>query len=269
MILRKVYAFVRKDFIIESNYKVAFFISLINSFFSVISFYFVGKLMNGSGSSSLMKYGSSYFDFALVGVVFSNYFITAVTVFSSVIRRAQMSGCLEAVLSSQTDPKSIVFFSSFYSFASAGIQLLVAIIVAIIAFHFNVSGINFTSTLIVMFLSLIVFISIGIISAAGIIIFKQGEPFGWLLGTAGSLLGGAYFPTKVMPEWLQFLSQLIPISHTLEALRLSILRGYDLSMLTQHIIILFGYAIVLLPFSLSLFKWSVEKGKRDGSLMLY
>lgn len=263
--LSKIWAFIRKDFVIESSYKTAFFISLVNSCIPVLSFFFVGRLIR---ENDLIPVGS-YFEFALVGVVFSSYFISSVTVFSSVMRRAQMSGCLEAILSSQTGPKTVVLYSSFYSFASASVQVFLAVTIGVVFFKFDYTHINVFSTLVVLMLSLIIFISLGIIAAASTIVFKQGEPFGWVMGTVSSFLGGAYFPVSIMPEWLRVMSKFIPVSYVLDALRLSIIRGTGLSGMPQQVIVLAMMALAFLPFSLYIFHRSVEKGKRDGTLMFY
>jgi ABC-2 type transport system permease protein len=267
--IRKIIAVIKKDFIIESSYKLGFIISFVNSFTGILSFYFVNKLTSGDVSGELARYGGNYFSFALVGVAFSNYFIAATTAFSFVIRRAQTSGCLEAILSSQTPARQVVLYSAFYSFLSALVQLLLTFIAGRLLFHISYPDMNITATLLTFLLSLLVFVSLGIISASGIMLFKQGEPFGWVVGAISSFLGGAYFPVSLMPQWLQYISMLVPISHSLEALRLAMLKGYSISMLAPQLLVLLGLVAVLLPFSLYFFSWSVEKGKREGSLMQY
>lgn len=269
MILAKLRAFVVKDFIIESSYKVAFIISLINSIFPVLSYFFIDKLVAAESVQSLEKYGGDYFSFALVGIAFSSYFMMAVHTFSTTIRRAQMAGCLEAILSSQTSPKSIVLMSSVYSFLSAGVQLILIGIIGSLFFGFSFAQVNLPAALLVLFISVAIFVSLGIISAAGTIIFKQGEPFGWIIGSLGSILGGAFFPIEVMPIWLQKLSFIIPISHALDALRLTILQNYSIVMIGDKLLLLTGIVVVLFPLSLAFFNWSIEKGKKDGSLISY
>jgi ABC-2 type transport system permease protein len=269
MIYIKARNFIKRDFIIESSYKLNFILTFVNSTFPVISFFFVSKLIKGTESLSLAGYGGDYFSFALIGIAFTRFFQLAVDTFSGNIKRAQMAGCLEAILSSQTDAKTIVLLSSFYSFFSAGIQLIFMFMIGTVFFGFDLSNINIVSTLIVLVASLLTFISLGIFSAAGTVIFKQGEPIGWLFGAVSALLGGAMFPVSVMPSWLQVISQIFPITYSLDALRLAMLKGYGVSMLSTQLITLVLMAVILFPLSLQTFKWAVEKGKRDGTLMQY
>lgn len=267
--LSKTRAFIRKDFLIESSYKVAFLITLISAVFPVMAFFFIGQMVSGPHATALERYGNNYFSFSLVGFAFSNYFIVAVNTFSTSMRRAQTAGCLEAIMSSQTGPASVVLMSSFYSFLSAGIQLVFVFLVGTLVLHFDFSRADLLAAVIVLFLSVIVFIAIGILSAAGTIVFKQGEPVGWIAGGISSILGGVYFPVSMMPGWLRFIAHLVPTTYSLDALRLAILQGYPLSGLSSQIIILALFAICLLPLSLYLFTRAIEQGKRTGTLMQY
>lgn len=267
--LYKAKAFIRKDFLIEISYKMAFIIGIIGSLFPVLTYFFVGKLMGNYNPESLKKYGADYFSFTIIGVAFTTYFTLAVQNFSTSMRRAQMAGCLEAILSSQTNPKSVVFMSSLYSFISNGVILIIMFLTASIFLNFSFAQINIISALVVFIFSLATFISLGIFSAAGTILFKQGEPFSFIFGAASSLLGGAVFPVSILPVWIKPLSALVPITYSLDALRLSVLKGYTIKMLSSQLLILALAACILFPASLLFFQWAVAKGKRDGTLMQY
>lgn len=269
MSLFKVISFIKKDFIIESTYKLNFILTFFNSTFPVISIFFIGKLVENTESLSLAKYGGDYFPFALIGIAVTRFFQLAIDTFSGNIKRAQMAGCLEAILSSQTEPKTIVIMSSFYSFLSAGIQLIFMFLIGFLLFGFNLSNANIPAAILSIIVSMPTFISLGIFSAAGTIIFKQGEPIGWLFGVLSALLGGAMFPISIMPNWLQYTSHIFPITYTLDALRLSTLRNYSIIMLNEQLLALGIMSIILFPLSLKFFEWAVERGKKDGSLMHY
>ncbi len=266
---RKAIEFMRKDFIVESSYKLAFIIALLNYVLPIMSLFFIGKAVAGNRIRGIERYGTDYFSFALVGTAFSSYFQLAVSTFSGSIKRAQMAGCLEAILSSQTSPRSMVVMSSYYSFISAMIQMLLMFAISHFFLGFDLSKMNLISTLVSTLLSIAIFMCLGIFSAAGTVIFKQAEPVSWLLGVATALLGGAMFPISVMPAWLRFLASIFPITWSLDALRLAMLKGYSVDRLSAQLLMLTAMTIILFPLSLLTFEWAVEKGKRDGTLMQY
>lgn len=265
----KAKAFIVKDFIIETSYKVSFIIQMFGSILPLISFFFVGKLVEEGSAESLVKYGGEYFPFALIGIAFTRYFQLAVTTFSDSMRRAQMAGCLEAILSSQTNPKAIVLNSALYSFLSAGIQLILIFVVGNLFLGFSFEKINLLATLVTFSLSILAFISFGMFAAAGTIIFKKGEPFGFVFSHLSAILGGAYFPVALMPGWLEAVSYVFPIYYALDALRLTMLQGYSFSMIAQDLYIICGMTLIFFPLSLYFFEWAVEKGKREGTLIQY
>jgi ABC-2 type transport system permease protein len=268
MILKKAYAFIKRDFQIETSYTINFLITAANSVFPLILFFFIGKLVNPA-AAELERYGGNYFAFSLIGLAFARYFQLALSSFSESIQRAQLTGCLEAMFGSQTPPQVCVLLSSLYSLITSAVQLFIIFGAGIVVFHFDLSNMNLLSAFVVFALSLLIFLCFGLISASGIIVLKKGDPLGWLLTSSNFILGGAFFPTAVMPEWLEKISLFVPARYSLDALRLTMLRGYSLSGVSEQVFILGMVTLILLPLSIRLFLLSVEKAKKDGSLAYY
>ncbi len=269
MLVSKAIAFVRRDFIIHASYKFAFVFELLTTVFPVLSFYFVAKLVKGANVESLHQYGGEYFPFVLVGIAFTQYFMLALSSFATTIRRSQMAGCLEAMLSTRTHSATIIVLSSLYAFGVKLGHMLVAFTLAGVVLGVDYSRANFVSAGVVLLLTVLAFSGFGILSAAIIVVLKKGDPIEWIFGSLCSLLGGALFPVAVMPGWLQKIAALLPMTHSLEAARLAILRGESLVRLWPQLVILGGMAALLLPTSIVLFSKAVEKGRRDGGLMHY
>ncbi|HEX4277629.1 MAG TPA: ABC transporter permease [Bryobacteraceae bacterium] len=266
---RKSWAFIRRDFLIESSYKVNFMSRVVESMMLLIFFYFLSALITPRGSSAIGKADYHYFPFALVGLAFARYFELTLKMFSESIRQAQVSGCLEAMLSSQTGCVTIVLMSALYGLISGAVQLFVILIAGRVLFGVDFGHLNFTSTAVVFTLSIMIFVAIGVLSASMVIWLKQGDPITWVVGGLGSIIGGAYFPIDVMPIWMQKLSLLIPISYSLDALRLTILKGQSIFMVGRPIVTLAIIALILLPCSVALFASVIRKGRKEGTLMHY
>jgi ABC-2 type transport system permease protein len=269
MILRKAVAFIRRDFQIESSYKMNFVINAVDSILIVIFFYFLSRLVATGGSPYTARYGGDYLPFAVIGVAFARYFQLTLRMFSDSIRTAQLSGCLEAMLSSQTDSLTIVLMSSLYGLISGALQPLVMLIVATVIMGVDLSHANILSASLVLALSILSFVAFGILSAATILWLKKGDPLAWILGGMGTLLGGAYFPVDVLPGWLQKISFLIPITYSLDALRLTIIKGYPLEKVAGQTLTLGLITGIALPVSLIIFAAMVRKGRLEGTLTQY
>jgi ABC-2 type transport system permease protein len=267
--LNKAAAFIKRDFSIASGYQAEFVMGLLQSVMLLVVLHFIGQLVPSSDSSALSKYGTGYFPFALVGVAFARYFDLTLRMFSDSIRTAQMTGCLEAMLSSQTGCVAIVLMSSLYSLISGALQLLLILLGGVFLFDVNLSSVNFAATLVVLLVSIAIFVAFGVLSAAAIVWLKKGDPITWLIGGFGTILGGAYFPIDVMPAWMQKLAFLVPVTYSLDALRLTMLKGASLAAAATPVLVLASMALLLLPVSVAVFSAAVRKGRREGTLTQY
>ncbi len=268
-LMRKAVAFIKRDFSIESGYQAAFVMGLVESLMLLVILSFVGRLVSPTASGTLSRSGLHYFPFALIGVAFARYFDIMLRMFSDSIRTAQVTGCLEAMLSSRTGSVTIVMLSSLYSLISGGLQLLLILLGGVLLFGVNLQHMNVLATLLVLLVSVSIFVGFGVLSAAAIVWLKKGDPITWMLGGLSGILGGAYFPVDVMPTWMQKISVLIPVKYSLDALRLTMLQGASLATVAKPVGTLAIIAVVILPVSAAIFAATIRKGRKEGTLMAY
>ena len=263
--LSQLWAFFRKDYLDASSYKVAFAFRFLGIFFSVLSFFFISRLIP---SAAVKDYGGDYFSFVLVGIALSSFIGLGMHEFAGLMRGMQTTGTIETVLSSRTKLSIVLFGSSLWAYLMTILNIGVYFIFGI--FVFNVEfNVNILAAIIILVLSTICFSAIGIMAAGMILIFKRGDPLTWVFGTVSSLLGGTLYPITIMPLWLQKIAMLLPITHALRAMRHAIIQGYSLKALSLDIYLLMFFCLVLVPISLVVFKFALKKAKKDGSLMKY
>ncbi len=267
--LRKPWAFLLKDFINETSYKFSFIIQFLGIFFTVLVFFFLSKLFGNAVSPLLKPYGGDYFSFVLIGIAFANYLQVSLRSFSSCIRDAQILGTLEALLVTQTSIPTIIFSSSLYSFVLASLRVIVFLLIGVLALGLNIGDANFMGAILILLLTIFSFSSLGIISASFIMVLKRGDPLSWIFTSMSWLLGGVYYPITVLPDWVQKFSYLLPITYSLEGMRMALLKGYTLRALLPSIIPLLIFTIIMLPISIWVFKYAVKRAKIDGSLIKY
>ncbi|MBN2444705.1 MAG: ABC transporter permease [Spirochaetales bacterium] len=268
MIEKKALAFLKRDFLIASSYQLHFIMTSMNSLLILFLLFFIGKIVDPS-YIGLTKYGQDFFSYILIGYGFFQFFQIAQNTFSQTIRDEQLSGCLEAMLGTQTSPQLSILFSSLYSLITAFFQLCIIFIAGILFFKFNILGINIFSTFIVFLLSIIIFMSFGLLSVAFIIVLKKGDPISWLITSLNFILGGAFFPIEVLPPWVRIFSKILPATYVLDSLRLTISKGYDLLQIRPQILVLVIMCLILAPASLFILHTSVIKAKKDGTLVHY
>lgn len=268
-IYSKIKAFLYRDFISDATYKAAFILQLFGIFLSVLTYFFLSRLMGDIGVEYLKPYGGNYFAFVLIGIAFFSYLNVSIKGLANIIREGQMLGTLEAILVTPTSIATIILSSSLYGFLWATFKVVVYLLLGAVCFDVHLDQANLTATLIILLLTIMSFSGLGIVSASFIMVLKRGDPIGWLFTSVSGLIGGLYYPTTVLPEWLQTAAKFLPVTHSLEGMRLAMLKGYTVSQLAPTVLILCGFSAVILPSSIFVFQQAVRKAMRDGSLTHY
>ena len=266
---KKALAFIKRDITIQMSYKLSFFLQFFGIFFSVLTFYFVAKLIGDAAVPYLEPYGGDYFSFVLIGIAFESYLWTGLRSFSDSIRSGQMMGTLEAMLVTPTKVDTIIVSSALWDYVFATFRILIFLLLGVFVFGVNVSDANLFAAMIILILTIICFSSLGIISASFIMIFKKGDPVNWVFGSVSALLGGVLYPITVLPGWLRIFSYLLPITYSLRGMRHALLQGYSVGGLGLEILALVVFSVVLLPLGILCFRYAVRKAKMQGSLTQY
>jgi ABC-2 type transport system permease protein len=126
--------------------------------------------------------------------------------------------------------------------------------------------VNIPGLVCVFLLTAACFISLGILSASFILVYKMGNPISWIFGSVSGLLGGVLFPVSVLPPWVRWLSYLLPVTHSLEGVRRSLLASVHFSQILPSIGALAAFSGALMPLSLIVFRLALRKAKKDGTL---
>jgi ABC-2 type transport system permease protein len=262
-------AFLKRDLSLALSYRLSFLMQLGGIFLSVAIFYFLSRLFGAAVAPQLEAYGGDYFSFVLIGLAFTGFLGLSLSSFASSIREGQVMGTLEIMLLSPTRLSAILLSSSLWAYLLTTLRVVVYLLVGALVFGASMGQANVGSAILVMLLSIASFSGIGIFSAAIVLLVKKGDPIAWVLGSASSLLAGVYYPISVLPEWLEPLSRILPLTYALDAMRLAMLRGYSIYELRFDILVLFGFTVVLTPLAFMVFRKALKRAKMEGSLIQY
>lgn len=268
VVLSKARAFLKRDFRIASSYQLDFVLTSLNSLFILTLLFFIGRMVDPR-AGGLQHFDGGYFAFALIGYAFYQYFQLALTSFSNALQREQWSGCLEAMVGTRTPAETSILLSSLYGILSSLLQLLLILLLGAFLFGVDLSRANLPAALLSFAFSVVIFMGFGILSAAFLVVLKKGDPVTWLITTLNFVFGGAFFPREQMPSWMRTVSALVPATYSLDTLRASLITGAGIADLAVELAVLAAMALLLLPAALSVFRASVRRAKREGTLTLY
>ena len=265
----KLGAFLWRDLLEASSYRFAFMMQFGSLFMVLVSFFLLSRMFEDAFLPHLERYGGSYFSFALIGIALATYTTLSMQTFRSTIRRSQMNGTMEALLVTQTKLPTIIVGSCQYSFVFGTLQVAVSLLVGAAIFKADIAFGNMLGAILALGLTVLSTAGLGILSASFVMVIKQGDPISFLTNGATWLLSGVAYPVAVLPSGLQPLSRLVPTTHGLEAMRLSLLNEASLGDVAPQLLVLALFAVALLPAGLLAFRFAVRRAKLDGSLSHY
>lgn len=266
---RKARAFLKKDFINQSSYRLSFVLNILSIFLSVYIFFIFSKLFEGT-NSYLEEYGNDYFFFLIIGIAVSDLALRISSIVNTEVRNYQLTGLFEEIINLRDSITSILLFSLIYPIFYSIIRLIIYLVAAVLFFDLTLSYANFGFITIALMLVIFSFIGISLISGAYAIAFKKGNPLSAINQISVMVLGGVFFPTTILPAWLSTLSQFIPITHALEVIRYLFMPETTINeQTTYHFFIMVLFSFTLIFIGLFLCDLAVKKGKKNGTLTIY
>lgn len=269
MIFRTFYSFFLRDFRQMISYKFSFLLDVASIIFTATTFFFVARLFDSASLPALQQYTGGYFPFVLVGIAFSTYQTVGLTAFSQSLRQEQYVGTLESVLVTPIRIPTFLAGSALWDFLYATVEVILYFVIAAAVFGLSLAQTNIPSALLAIGLTLSTFMGLGILAAAFILKFKQGNPVTWLIASTGELFGGVYFPSDILPDWMKSVAQWIPMTHALSALRKSLLLNANVDAIRGDLLFLLFFTLLVWPIGIVAFQFALKKSQEDGTLGHY
>jgi ABC-2 type transport system permease protein len=122
---------------------------------------------------------------------------------------------------------------------------------------------------VVLLLVVLTYAPIGVMAAALVLAVRTTGPLPHGVIWVSTLLGGVYYPTKVVPSWLAVVSDFVPLTYGLRALRRSVIDGAPATAILGDVATMTALGAVLFVISVAMFSWALKHAKRAGTLAQY
>jgi ABC-2 type transport system permease protein len=265
----KLLAFLKRDLLVSLSYRFRLILGAGSMVVYLFVFYFVGRTFDGALAPYLASYGGQYFPYVLVGVAVSSFVSVGLGSLGSQIRAAQLQGTLESLLCTPTSITTVLLGNSLSGFVSAFATGSLTLFGGAAVLGLAISPLQAFAALLVLLLTFAAFLSVGMLSASFVMVFKEGDPISLLFGTSSYFVGGVFFPVGVLPKPLRGFAEILPITPAIEALRRLLLSGAGLDEVVPLVLRLLLFIGLVGPVSLFVFHRSVARAKRNGSLVQF
>jgi ABC-2 type transport system permease protein len=256
--LRASYAFVERNFFLTRRYwgwELAF---LVYSVAGALSISLIGA---AAGDDRLLLT-------LIVGAVFWNYLSVVFSWIAETIAVERWEGTLEYTFMAPVRRWTQLLGSCLYAMAYGMVHTAAMLIVLVLFFpQLNPAGMNLATAAIFMLLGSFSFVGIGMMAAILPLLYvERGAQMTFVLQSCLLLVSGVYYPTEVLPAWMQVLSHLSPATYVLDGVRAGLLDGTPVWELWGDILPLVAMGVALIPVGLWAFGRAERYAKRTGKL---
>ena len=254
-------AVVRRDAALYFSYRMAFFTQCFSLVASVTLFYYLSRLV------TIGSFGSPdrYFQYVLIGLVIMQTVMGTLGNLPNAVRQELMAGTFERLILSPFGAAASILSMVVFPFVRAIVFGLLMIVFAAVAFGLTLEWPSALLAFPAATLAAIAFTPFALFFAAAVVAFKQAPGVG-LVMTAIALTSGMYFPTELLPSWIQWTSDVQPFTPAVDLLR-HLTVGSPLSASAWvEVLKLLAFAIVLLPVALYTIAAALRFGQRRGTV---
>ena len=245
-----------------------------NTIVSIAIYYFLSLQVQPSQIAA-SGYGTSYLAFSLIGIAFANYLWFCINRISHSMQSEIREGTFETIASSPIRMRSYLFGQAARGFLVGLYYMVGALAVGVYGFnaplHFEPAAL-LTSSLVLVFM-ILSHLGLGIFIAGVVLVYKQADPVTFMVSLFMEFFAGALFPLQLLSNYppLAIVSELMPYTYALDALRKSLIQGATLA--SQDILfdlaVLVVYAVILLPLGLWSFNVGYDRIRTEGTTSSY
>ncbi len=262
---RAIVALVRRDFQIRRSYRVAFALDLALGFLNLLIYFFISRTFVDAPTEHLGG-APSYFAFAFVGIALTAVIQAAATEVSAVLRQEQLTGTLEALVTQPISAVQLALGLATLPFVYAMLRVVLYLVVATLWLGVDLAEASWVGFLAVLGATAAAMVGVGILSCAVVLLVKRGEILVGMVIFGMGLLGGAFFPVSVLPDWLEAIGRVVPTRFAFDGARAALFTGTGWA---DDVVYLLLFAALVVPPSLLLFREALAVARRTGSLGQY
>jgi ABC-2 type transport system permease protein len=258
-------AICKRDFLVFASYRTRFFTMFFTTAVSLTLFYYVSRLVSSPETGS----PDEYYAFVVVGIVVVTLLTSTLATPVMTLRTELQAGSFERMVLSPFGPvrsiASLLIFPVVLAFATA----VLAIAFACVVFGLDLRWSTAALALPLGLLGALAFAPFGLLLTAAVVLFKQTAAGATVIITAMTLVAGLYFPVTLLPDWIEWASDVQPFTPAADLLRHVLVDTPLRESLGLSLLKLLGFTAALLPPSLLAVHAAVERSRRSGTIIEY
>jgi len=254
-----------RDLQIYLSYRLMMTLDLWIGVLDVVVYYFISETFEGTTSADLGD-APSYFAFALVGIAVTVVIQATSLGIGAKVREEQLTGTLEALIAQPLRTTELAVGLCGLPFAISTVRVAIYLVLGGLAFGLDLSETDWPGFVAMLVTTAVAMSTIGIATAAIVLVLKRGNALAGLVIFGMSLASGAFFPVSVLPDWIEAIGKVMPTRFAFDGFRSALFAG---SGWEDDALLLAAFSVVALPLSVWLFDRGMFHARRAGTLAQY
>ncbi|QVK17002.1 ABC transporter permease [Mycoplasmatota bacterium] len=181
---------------------------------------------------------------ALILASFNAFFGVSMTFISD-----RYMGTLKVVMSSPMNKFSIFIGRTLMHIADGFLSVISGLLIGVLLFNVNLSSINFPLFILTIIIGVFSVMSLGVLIGIFALITREIYMLTNICYSLMLILSGANIPRESLPIWLNHLSQIIPLTRSVEASKLLLVGNTNVTwLLIEELLLGCSYIIIALCF---------------------
>ncbi|MFA6296764.1 MAG: ABC transporter permease [Patescibacteria group bacterium] len=200
----------------------------------------------------------NYFEFVAPGIMAMIVMTAVLTGLAAAISKEKEDGTLDGILISPINRLAIILGKATAQSIRGLIQGAIVLLLAVILFGVTIHG-NLLLILLILLLGIFSFVGLGILVSAMASEQETATQLLFMFQFPMLFLSGVFFPILMMPQIMQDISKVIPLTYAINALRKVMVLGASFVDVRNELLILLIFGAVTLTIAVPVFKRVITK----------
>lgn len=266
--LRQVRAFILRDFQMLSTYRFAMFTNYLQMLMNLLVFIMIARLFGSRLAESLEPYGGDFISYIIVGSIGWGYLWSTINSASSAISNEISMGTFEVIFLTPVSPLMIAATYTVMGLIVGTLPMIILLIIGFLGFDIRVYG-NHMLAFLVLFVSVVMMAGLGLIFAGLRIFMKRIGASIAILQSASLFFCGVYFPTSVLPDYLQPVAKVFPFYYSMHGMRMALSPTPDVDSVCRSLMVLVALSVISVSLGVYSLRKGLERARNEGTLAYY
>jgi ABC-2 type transport system permease protein len=262
---RASYAFIERNFNLVKRYWGWELVWFAYTIANALAVAFIGA---AAGAITGQEVNTDYFVmYLVVGTLVWHFLSVVFESLSEVIAWERWEGTIEYTFMAPVHRLTHMLGQTAFSLVYGLIHTVIVLLAVAAFFRIDLGQANLAGALLVLLAGSFSFIGFGVMASVLPLLFpERGPQMTHVIQASLLLVSGVYYPTEVLPQWMQLLSRFSPATYVLAGMRGALLEAAGLAELWSSIWPLLIAGAILIPIGMKVFMTAERYAKRTGRL---